>query len=1173
MNEEIRALIDSLRRGQYEDPTQKIELLSAALVEHAAEVPLLVSLLKAPQIPLRIAAVGACKGRSEPDLVAELVKLAQDPEARVRKEVPGALEKAESDQAAEALRMLAQDADPAVRECAMRATAGRNPFRKLQEKLLATDSSWEVRLAAANALGQLKRPDILPPLIKSLATEGDGDITRRCAELLDEAHKRHPESAQKMLLQDSTLLPRVEKNLKELGVERFSDLLRWIAAQTIVAVNPQEIAGYGTDLTALAEAGTLPRAHCAETQCATLINLLHREPWRSLALLGPSGSGKSALVNELVYQLARPENGGWRVLRVSPTDFMSGTRYLGEWETKVKAMVEAVRKPRRVILYVPNLSDLSAVGTWSKSESSVATALGPYLEEGSVVVLGESTPEEFERGLGRISSLQRLFDRVLVSEASAEQTAAILRAVRDEEKLPVADQVLDHLQEAASQFFNHISRPGNAVAVLRAVIQNARETGKPVVFRDVLESMSKSAGIPAGLLDDAVPLDQAEVRAFFEQRIIGQPEAVEAVVDLVTLIKAGLTDPQKPFGVMMFIGPTGVGKTELARSLAEYIFGNAARLKRFDMSEFASGDGFVRLIGGPNENGLLTDVVRQHPFSVVLLDEIEKSNVNVFDLCLQIFDAGRLTDGRGRTVDFRRTIVILTSNIGATAPSAAFGFKPADETEMPEVDRDRTFRELTRFFRPEFLNRLDRIVQFRPLSLEVAEHIARREINLVLQRSGIRRRSLAVEVDPAVVSLLVREGYSPHFGARPLKRTVERMVLLPLARSISGGALRDHSILYLRSIEGRIEVTATAPPEEAQPGRAVSAPAGGEAPGKEVAGLLKEFAALEPQVLPLADRKSELLLQTQRPGFYQNAVLRAATFDEIRKLDQFLALRDSLGRALRGLLDRLEREAPRETEIPVLRDRIEELRAEMEQLRFIAACKDARDLGDAVIGLSLVDHSGAGIGAVVKLASMYRSLAERRRLDVEILGEWHDEKQDRVFVLVSGLGAFALLKQEAGLHQVDHRTRSKKPRGGHEIIQEDREIIRVEVLPAGEQPDKKFRQGVKATITNLRPSRSRLLDNADLKVALFHETSLRSLELWTCGPRPAALERTLSLFHTQIAAPPSGETAALKVVRHYDLGISARIKDMRTGRTTHRVDRVLKGYLDALLTPREISTK
>jgi protein subunit release factor A len=332
--------------------------------------------------------------------------------------------------------------------------------------------------------------------------------------------------------------------------------------------------------------------------------------------------------------------------------------------------------------------------------------------------------------------------------------------------------------------------------------------------------------------------------------------------------------------------------------------------------------------------------------------------------------------------------------------------------------------------------------------------------------------------------------------------------------------------------------------------------------------LLQELAALDAQVRPLADRKSELLMQTQSPGFYQNNAVRAATFDEIHKLDQFLALRDSLGRALRGLQDRLARETPRETEMPALLDHVDELRAELEQLGFIAACKDARDLGDAVICLTLVGHSGARIGAVEKLACMYRALAERHRLDAEILGEWHDEKQDRAYLLVSGLGAFALLKQEAGLHQVDHRTRAKKPRSGHEVIQEDREVVRVETLPAGVQPDKKFRQGVKATVTALRPARSRLLEKADLKVSLFHEASLRSLELWTSGPREPGLERIMVLFHAQISAPAAGENVRTLVVRHYDLGISARVKDLRTGRTTHRVDRVLKGHLDALLLPR-----
>jgi ATP-dependent Clp protease ATP-binding subunit ClpC len=1164
MADEIQALIDSLRRGQYEDPAEKIGLLSAALQEQKADIALLLNLLRAPQIPLRLAAMDACRERTEPELVAALVSLADNSESRVRLRLAEILKHHSGDGATDALHTLLKDSDEDVREAAIKSTAGRSEFRAAQQSALASDTDWSVRLAAANALDSLKDPQVVKPLFQALLHDSDEDVRRRCGEIIERRFGETQADTERQLPSEIAELSKAEKALKKLGSHRFPKLIAWIAARTTVSVNPEVLEEFGTDLTALAANGTLPRAHFAEESCDTVLKLIQREPWRSIALLGPTGVGKTALVNELTYQLAKPENGAWRVLRVSPADFMSGTKYLGEWETKVNNLVEAIKKPRRVILYVPNLSDLSAAGTWSKSDSSVATALAPYLEEGAVLLLGESAPQEFERGLGANPSLARLFDKVLVAESSVECARAILTAVRNEEKSAVSDDVLDQLMEVSSQFLSHISRPGNAVELLKTAIKHEKESGKACTFRDILNLLSKSTGVPADLLDDAIPLDGAALREFFEKKIIGQPEAVDAVVDLVTLIKAGVTDPNKPFGVFLFVGPTGVGKTELARALAEFIFGDPARLKRFDMSEFASTDGFTRLIGGNRENGLLTDAVRQHPFSVVLLDEIEKAHTNVFDLCLQLFDAGRLTDGRGRTVDFRRTIVILTSNIGATAGSPPLGFVTPADSKPAEVDKDRTFRELSRFFRPEFLNRLDRIISFRSLSLQVAEQIARREVDLVLQRSGIRRRQLVVDIDPVVFSLLVREGYSPHFGARPLKRTVEQLLLLPLARAISTGSLRERTILRLTEKNGRVEaIVATAP---------AAKPAKSPQPAQPLAPLRAQFDELQARyaeinrsMQPLVDRKSELITQTQQPNFFRQAEVRSATLGEIHNLDQFLHLHQGVGKALAGIEDRFHRNTITKSDESSVREKLDRLAAEIAHLNFVSQSKDSRDLGDALVTLSLLDRAGATQDAVQRLAAMYQALAKRRGMTAEVLGEFFDEKRDRVYLLVSGLGAYALLKNEFGLHQVDRRFKDRTPRSGREVMREDRELIRVEVHPAGSETPKQLRQRVKTKITPLKPIRKRLL-KSELALSVFDGDSVRSVEFWTTGPKNDALERALAILHAQATAGgnlPSQDS----IVRHYDVGISPKVKDTRTGRTTTRLDQVMNGELGIFLEP------
>jgi ATP-dependent Clp protease ATP-binding subunit ClpC len=555
---------------------------------------------------------------------------------------------------------------------------------------------------------------------------------------------------------------------------------------------------------------------------------------------------------------------------------------------------------------------------------------------------------------------------------------------------------------------------------------------------------------------------------------------------------------------------------------------------------------------------LLTDAVRQQPFSVVLLDEIEKAHINVFDLCLQVFDAGRLTDGRGRTIDFRSTILILTSNVGATAPSfSQLGFKATPEEPSVQPDADRTFRELARCFRPEFLNRLDRIVNFRALTLEVAESIARREVVQVLRRSGINRRGLQVDIDPAVLAVLVKEGYSPHFGARPLKRAVERLVLLPLGRWIASGRGSAGSLLRLVPQGDRIAVSEI---RRAEPARAPRAKPTGEERLENVETLLSSLQTLEAETNHLATRKSRLLALTQEPGFYQDAKRRTETFDEIHKLEEILSLQRGLRSALESVQRRSHHGGLTPTDQEALGQRLEELSGELDQLRAVAACQNTEDLGDALVCLTLVHQNGEAQRALETLAEMYLAFGRRRHMDVAVLAERYGDKEEVVFLEVAGLGALGLLKQESGLHEFERRFRTRAARTGKEVQQEDTEMVRVEIVPF--PLEIKLAKEIQAKVQTVKPAKSRLVEKADLDVSVFHQPSLRSLRGWTRGPRPDAIARLSRILAALVASGPAVSEPA--VVRRYSLGTSPRIKDYRSGRTVTRVERVLKGHLELL---------
>jgi ATP-dependent Clp protease ATP-binding subunit ClpC len=328
--------------------------------------------------------------------------------------------------------------------------------------------------------------------------------------------------------------------------------------------------------------------------------------------------------------------------------------------------------------------------------------------------------------------------------------------------------------------------PGNLLGLLETTVNRLRamspDAELALTLDDILVTVSQLTGLPNSILDDREGLDLAELRAHFAARVFGQPEAVDVLVERVAMIKAGVTDPTRAFGVFLFAGPTGTGKTEVAKSLAEFLFGSAERMIRLDMSEFKNSNSLGRLIGESDGNvESLVDQIRKQPFSVVLLDELEKAHPNVWDLFLQVFDDGRLTDLRGATADFRHAIIIMTSNIGsAIQTTGRAGFSDA----APEFHASSVKKALERELRKEFINRIDRVVVFRALSRETMRGILRKELDAAFKRRGLRNRNWDVEWDESAVDFLLESGFTADLGARPLKRAVERHLLTPLAEMI-----------------------------------------------------------------------------------------------------------------------------------------------------------------------------------------------------------------------------------------------------------------------------------------------------------------------------------------------------------------------------------------------------
>jgi ATP-dependent Clp protease ATP-binding subunit ClpC len=759
-----------------------------------------------------------------------------------------------------------------------------------------------------------------------------------------------------------------------------------------------------------------------------------QQPARSLLIVGEPRSGKTSFVTLLAM---RAKANGWTLFEAGGAHLQAGQTYIGQLEERLRRLPIELAADKRVLWHAPDFLQLATSGMHQGQTASILDQVLPAIATGRLVLLSEITPSALTRVLQQRPAVRTALELLRLRQLTDTETVRLVNdvAARAREHLDVAidPEALETVIYLARHYLSSGQMPGAVLDLLKLSVQRTVAQDATRVRRsDVLATMSQLTGMPQQVLDDRERVDLAELRRFFSTRVIGQDEAVDAVVDRVAMLKAGLTDAARPVAVFLFAGPTGTGKTELAKTLAEFLFGSPDRLIRLDMSEFQSLESMRKIVGDPDpdETNALTDRVRKQPFSVVLLDEFEKAHANAWDLFLQVFDDGRLTDAKGHTVDFRHCIIILTSNLGSTIRhDTGSGFVAHVAAALsPQI----VTKAIHQSFRPEFVNRIDRIIIFRPLSREHMRSIVAKELSHVLQRRGLRHREWAVEWEASALEFLLDKGFSPSMGARPLKRAIDQHLLAPLAATLVEHRFPEgDQFLFVRSDGRSLQVEFVDPdaPAHGTPrldvepvvvvdsdvtiARMMLQPTGAPA---ERAALLAELLRLEKR---LSDERwtsveAELAGQMQRADFWSHSN-RVAILSRFEVMDRVKA---AAGTA-RGLATRLERSANPSGRYS--RDLIVRLASQLFLVNH--GIEDAMTDAPVEVALAVQPVLEQARNAEVsmrwceRLLEMYRKWAARRGMQVTEVGS--PESRLNLFV-ISGFGAARLLNPEAGLHVLDY---------------------------------------------------------------------------------------------------------------------------------------------------------
>ena len=644
-------------------------------------------------------------------------------------------------------------------------------------------------------------------------------------------------------------------------------------------VKTPALKAFGRDLTEIARKGDMDPVIGRKGEIERVIQILCRRTKNNPVLLGEAGVGKTAIVEGLAQEIAKgnvPELlREKRVITLDLALMVAGTKYRGQFEERIKAVMDEIRRAKNIILFIDELHTIVGAGS-AEGTMDASNIIKPALSRGEMQCIGATTLNEYRKYIEKDAALERRFQSVRVEAPSIEDAVAILKGLRpkyeEHHKAEITDRAveaavsysdryitdrylpdkaIDLMDEAGSRArIGAMTRPPElkdieaeieaikvekekaikeqdfeGAAAMRDKEKHAKEKQESVLNAwkasreekrvkvdedDILHVVSKWTGIPLKRMEQGESQRLLNMEEEMARVVIGQKEAVSAICKALRRSRADLKDPKRPIGTFALLGPTGVGKTLLAKSLAESMFGDAKCLIQLDMSEYMERHNASRMIGSPpgyvgfEEGGQLTEQVRRKPYSVVLFDEIEKAHPDVMNMLLQILEEGKLTDNVGRVVNFRNTVILLTSNVGAETirNQSSMGFSPITDESTYEKMREKIMDEAKRQFRPEFLNRLDDIIVFRSLTKPDLIQILDLEIRKVTER--LKGKNLVLNLEEAAKDLLVEKGYDPTYGARPMRRSVERFLEDPLAEEILRGHLHEGEPIRVHVQEGKL---------------------------------------------------------------------------------------------------------------------------------------------------------------------------------------------------------------------------------------------------------------------------------------------------------------------------------------------------------------------------------